>query len=214
MPYNFDYSDRKPHRIYSLMRPFANILLKARYKIVYIGQENLPEGGGYIIAANHITALDPVMISVGCKIPLHFMAKSEVFKFKPIGWAMTQLNAFPVDRSKFDENAINYAINIVNDGNVLGIFPEGTRSPDFTPQKGKGGTCYIAKVCKCDVVPVSIYTSDRAKAGTKITIRFGQPIRHEELHFDPESTKMKDLRHATNLIMERINELWRLGHGD
>ena len=142
------------------------------------------------------------------------MAKSEVFRFKPIGWVMTQLNAFPVDRSKFDEDAINYAINIVNDGNVLGIFPEGTRSPDFTPQKGKGGTCYIAKVCKCDVVPVSIYTSDRAKAGTKITIRFGKPIRHEELHFDPESTKMKDLRHATNLIMERINELWRLGHGD
>lgn len=214
MPYNFDYSDHKPHRMYSLMRPAANILLKAKYKIVYIGRKNLPKDGGYIIAANHITALDPVMISAGCDLPLHFMAKSEVFRYKLIGWAMTQLNAFPVDRSRFDEDAINYAINIVNGGNVLGIFPEGTRSPDFTPKKGKGGACYIAKVCKCDVVPVSIYTSDRARTGTKITVRFGKPIRHEELKFDPDSTRMKDLRHATSLIMERITELWRLGHGD
>lgn len=214
MPYNFDYSNREPRKIYSLMRPVANLLLKLRYKMVYVGRENLPKNGGYIIAANHITALDPVMICAGCDFPLHFMAKNEVFKNKIIGWAMTQMNAFPVDRTRFDEDAINYAIDLIKDGSVLGIFPEGTRSPDFTPQKGKGGTCYIAKMCKCDVVPVSIYTSDGAKAGTKITVRYGKPIRHEELKFDPESTRMKDLRYATNLIMERITELWRLGHGN
>ncbi len=214
MPYKFDYSNHKPKIAYGIMRPVASLISKSRHRISYYGTENLPEEGGYILAANHITALDPVFISVASKRPVHFMAKNEVFQNKLIGWALAQLNAFPVDRSKFDEDAINYAVSLINDGHILGIFPEGTRSPDFTPQKGKGGACYIAKVCKCDVVPVSIYTSDEAKAGTKLTVRYGKPIKHEELQFDPNSTKMKDLRHATNLIMERITELWRLGHGN
>ncbi|MBR3836088.1 MAG: 1-acyl-sn-glycerol-3-phosphate acyltransferase [Clostridia bacterium] len=214
MPYNFDYSNHNTGIAYGVMRPVAGLISKAKHRVTYIGTENLPEEGGYILAANHITALDPVFISVASKRPVHFMAKKEVFENKIIGWFLAQLNAFPVDRTHFDEDAINYAISLINDGEILGIFPEGTRSPDFTPQKGKGGACYIAKVCKCDVVPVSIYTSDEAKFGTRLTVRYGKPIRHEELKFDPESTKMKDLRHATNLIMERITQLWRLGHGD
>lgn len=214
MSYNFDFSRTEPKRAYNVLRSLANLIIKSKYKIEYIGTENLPAGGGYIIASNHIMALDPVIIAVGTDTPLHFMAKSELFQNKLLGWFFTQINAFPVDRSRFDEDAINYAVDIVNKGSVLGIFPEGTRSPDFTPKKGKGGVCYIAKMCKCDVVPVSIYTSDKAKSGTRLTVRFGKPIKHEELKFDPESIKMKDLRYATGLIMERITELWGKGHGN
>lgn len=214
MPYKFDFSNHKPHFAYGFLRPLANIVTKAKYKIEYIGVENIPQSGGFIMAANHITALDPVIISVACKRPMHFMAKDDLFQNKLIGWAMAQLNAFPVDRSKFDYDAVNYAIEIVERGGILGIFPEGTRSPDFTPQKGKGGVCYIAKMCKCDVLPVSIYTCDEAKTGTKLTVRYGKPIKHEDLKFDPNSTKMKDLRYATNLIMEEITKLWEEGHGN
>ena len=214
MSYNFDFSNTGAKRGYDVLRPVANFLIKTKYKVTYEGLDNLPEGGGYIIAANHITALDPVIIAVGMGKPLHFMAKNELFQNKLMGWFFTQINAFPVDRSRFDEDAINYAVNIVKEGSILGIFPEGTRSPDFTPKKGKGGVCYIAKVCKCDVVPVSIYTCDNAKTGTKLTVRFGKTIKHEELNFDPESMRMKDLRYATGLIMERITELWGKGHGN
>ncbi len=214
MPYNYDFSDYKSRPLYSVVRPLAGLITKTKYRINYIGAENLPEGGGFILAANHISALDPVIVSVGCDKTMHFMAKDELFKNKLIGWAMSQLNAFPVDRTKFDEDAINYAVTLVKNGGILGIFPEGTRSPDYTPQKGKGGVCYIAKMCKCDVVPVSIYTCDEAKTGTRLTVRYGKPIKHEDLKFDPNSTKMKDLRHATNLIMEKITELWSLKHGD
>ncbi len=214
MPYNFDYSNNKPRFTYSIMRPLANLVTRTKHKVQYIGRENLPKEGGYIIASNHIMALDPVFLSVGSKRPVQFMAKEELFRNKAIGWFLAQLNAFPVDRTTFDENAINYAINVVKDGGILGIFPEGARSPDYTPKKGKGGVCYIAKVCKCDVIPASIYTSDDAKFGTKLTIRYGKPIKHEELKFDPESTKMKDLRYATNLIMDEITKLWSMGHGN
>ncbi len=214
MSYKFDFSKKHSRFAYRILRPLANVIIRFKYRVRYIGVENLPEYGGFILASNHITALDPVIIAIGCKRSLHFMAKNELFKYKLVGWFLTQLNAFPVDRTKFDEDAINYAIDVVNQGDVLGIFPEGTRSPDFTPKKGKGGTCYIAKVCKCDVVPVSIYTCDKAKFGTRLTVRYGKPIQHEDLKFNPDSMRMKDLRYATSLIMERITELWENGHGN
>ncbi len=214
MPYKFDFTNFKSRFIYNTLRPLANIVVRAKYKTEYIGVENVPEGGGFIMAANHITALDPIIIAVGCKTPMHFMAKDELFKNKLIGAFLAGLNSFPVDRTKFDFESVNYAIEIVKRGEVLGIFPEGTRSPDFTPQKGKGGVCYIAKECKCDVVPVSLYTSDGAKSGTKLTVRYGKPIKYEDLKFNPESKKMKDLRYATGLIMDEITKLWEEGHGD
>ncbi len=214
MSYKFDFTSHKPHFAYSILMPLAKAVVKSKYKIEYIGAENLPSEGGYILAANHITALDPVIIAVGCKQTMHFMAKDELFENKLVGWFLARLNSFPVDRSKFDFEAINYAAELVKGGSVLGIFPEGTRSADFTPKKGKGGVCYIAKECRCDVVPVSVYTSDEAKSGTKLTVRYGKPIKNEDLHFDYNSTKMKDLRYATNLIMGEITKLWEAGHGD
>ncbi len=214
MPYNFDFTKHNSRFIYNVLRPLANTVVKIKYKVEYIGVENIPQNGGFIMAANHITAIDPIIIAVGCKKPMHFMAKEELFKNKLIGAFLAGLNAFPVDRTKFDYKSVNYAVEIVKSGNVLGIFPEGTRSPDFTPKKGKGGVCYIAKECKCDVLPVSIYTSDEAKSGTKLTVRYGKPIKYEDLQFDPDSKKMKDLRHAAKLIMEEITKLWEEGHGN
>ena len=214
MPYKFNFTKHKSHLTYKLLMPLVNTVIKAKYKTNYIGLENIPAEGGFIIAANHITALDPIIIAAGCKHPVHFMAKSELFKNKLVGAFLAGLNAFPVDRATFGYESVNYAVEIVKSGDVLGIFPEGTRSPDFIPKKGKGGVCYIAKECRCDVVPVSLYTSDRAKNGTKLTVRYGKPIRYEALQFDPDSKKMKDLRFAANLIMSEITKLWEAGHGN
>lgn len=215
MAYKFDYSSSKKHSLYKVIKPLAFAVVHSKYKVKYIGTENVPLDRGIILAPNHITALDPVIVGSG--IPgcnLHFIAKKELFENKVVGWFLTQLNSFPVDRSKFDFDAINYAVEIVKNGGALGIFPEGTRSKDFKPQKGKGGIGYIAKMCKCDIVPVSIYTCDEAKSGTRLTVRYGKPIKYEEMGFDESSTKMKDVRKAGVLVMERINELWEAGHGD
>ena len=213
MAYKYNFDSKKPHKLYKVIRPIANLVSKSKYKIKYVGMENVPTDRGIILAANHITALDPVLIGAGIPhVTLHFMAKQELFEKTVIGWFLAQLNSFPVDRSKFDMTAINYAVDIVKDGGALGIFPEGTRSEDFKPHNAKGGVCYIAKECKCDVVPVSIYTEDEAKSGTKLTIRYGKPIKYEELGFNEESKKMKDLRKSGEVIMARITEMWEEGH--
>ncbi|MBP9988481.1 MAG: 1-acyl-sn-glycerol-3-phosphate acyltransferase [Ruminococcus sp.] len=210
--YNFNYT--KPHKLYSIIRPLAKVVIGSKYKIKYIGAENVPTDRGIIIASNHITALDPVIIANGCDAKMHFMAKKELFKNPIVARFLSGLNSFPVDRTKFDYDAVDYAAKLVSEDNALGIFPEGTRSKDFKPQKGKGGICYIAKKCKCDVVPVSIYTEDKAKSGTKLTVRYGKPIKYEELGFDENSEKMKDLRVGLNVIMEHIVSLWEEGHAD
>lgn len=214
MSYNYKYGSDKSHFLYKIIRPLAKVVIAAKYKVTYIGAENVPTDRGFILASNHITALDPVIIGVGCKAKFHFIAKKELFEKKVVGWFLTNLNAFPVDRSKFDFKSMDYAVKVVEDGDALVIFPEGTRSPDFEPHDAKGGVCYVAKQCKCDVVPVSIYTSDRAKSGTRLTVRYGKPIKYEDLNFHEDVEKMKDLRYGSKLIMDNIKELWRLGHGD
>jgi len=213
MAYNFDYNSDKPHKLYKFIKPIASIVVNSKYKVNYIGVENVPTDRGVIIAPNHISALDPVIVASGCpKCKMHFIAKQELFEKTTVGWFLAQINSFPVDRSKFDRKAIDYAIRLVKNGNALGIFPEGTRSPDFKPQKGKGGIGYIVKECKCDVVPVSIYTCDEAKSGTRLTVRYGKPIRYEEFELDESSTKMKDVRKVSALVMERITSMWEEGH--
>lgn len=212
MAFNYNYDSDKGHALYKILKPVATIVSNTKYKINYIGAENVPKNKGIILASNHMTNLDPVIIGSGCQTPLYFMAKQELFEKQAVGWFLCQMNAFPVDRRKFDYRAINHAIKLIKGGNALGIFPEGTRSSDYTPKKGKGGICYIAKECKCDVVPVSLYTSDQAKPGTRLTVRYGEPIKYEELGFNEESHKMKDLRYASGLIMDRITQLWEKGH--
>lgn len=214
MSYKYKYGSDKSHFLYKIIRPLAKVVIAAKYKVTYIGAENVPTDRGFILASNHITALDPVIIGVGCKAQFHFIAKKELFEKKVVGWFLTNLNAFPVDRSKFDFKSMDYAVKVVEDGDALVIFPEGTRSPDFEPHDAKGGVCYVAKQCKCDVVPVSIYTSDKAKSGTRLTVRYGKPIKYEDLNFHEDVEKMKDLRFGSKLIMDNIKELWRLGHGD
>ncbi|MBQ7548245.1 MAG: 1-acyl-sn-glycerol-3-phosphate acyltransferase [Clostridia bacterium] len=211
-PYAFDYENDRERPLYGTLKPLAVAIIKSMYKINYIGAGNVPEQGGIILAANHITALDPLIVAAGCSRRMHFMSKRELFDNKLSGWFLSQLYAFPVDRSKFDFKAVDYAAGIVKKGDALGIFPEGTRSHDFRPHAAKGGVCYIARECKCDVVPVSIFTDSDAKKGTKLTVRYGEPIKYDELEIDEGSKKMKDLRSSAAIVMDRITGLWELGH--
>lgn len=203
----------KKNAIYRILTPLGKMIVHSKYKIHYIGAENVPKEGSVIFACNHITPLDPVLVAAGCGREMHFMAKKELFEKKVVGGFLGMLNAFPIDRSKFDYKAVNHAIDIVNAKGALLIFPEGTRSKDFTPQKPKGGVCYIIKQSKCDsIVPVSIYNDEMGKTGSEMTVRYGKPIHYAELNFDENSEKMKDLRYAADYIMQKITEQWEKKH--
>lgn len=207
----FDFSKVKEYKLYQALRWVA-VLFCLRYKVTYIGRENIPQDGGFIIACNHQSGVDPIILGRGVKRTIHFMAKEELFENEALGIFIKHMNAFPVRRGQGDTTAVEFAEDIVRNGYVLGIFPEGTRSKDFKPARGKSGTALIAKMTGADVLPASIYTSDRYKKGTRLTVRFGKLIKNEEFCFTEEPHSTKELKDATKRIMGDITSLWEEGH--
>ena len=208
----FDYSKITEGKLYEAVRPIGKALEKMLYKIEYTGTENIPENGGFILASNHLNALDPVFIALGMeKRQLHFMGKKELFENAFVKFFLSRLNGFPIVRGGADSEALNYAIRIVKEGYVLGMFPEGTRSKDYKPARAKSGVAVIAKEAKADILPVAIYTSDDMKKGTKLTIRYGELIPYEKLGISDESSR-EEIRGCAQNIMEEIKKLWEMGH--
>ncbi len=209
----FDYSaEIKDSEFYEKLRPIGKKLEKMLYEVEYVGAENIPEEGGFILASNHINALDPVAIGLGIeKRQLHFMGKKELFENPIAKCFLTKLNGFPIVRGAADTAALDYAIRVVKEGNILGIFPEGTRSKDYKPARAKSGVAVIANRAKAPVLPVSIYTSDELKKHTKVTVRFGEIIPYENLGMDDEPTR-EQTKACAKMIMGEIVKLWEMGH--
>ena len=200
-------------KVYDRMRVFAPLLNKSRYKVTYVGLENIPAEGGFILASNHMNALDPAIIGSG--IPnrqLHFMGKKELFENKLVAYLFTKANGFPVARGAMDTKALDYAARVVKEGHVLGIFPEGTRSKDCKPKNAKRGISVIARAAKADILPVSIYTATDMSRGVKLTVRFGELIPYEKLGIGGDDCTKQDLSDAANLVMAEIVKLWEAGH--
>ena len=207
----FDYSSVKGYKFYNVLKPFYKLLAKTFMRIKYVGKENIPEKGGFIIASNHITSPDPTYLITEIKTPIHFMNKQEHFEKPVMNWIYTHTDSFPVNRGRSDIKAIEYSIKVIEHGDILGIFPEGTRSKDFAPKNAKTGIALIARETKAGILPVSIYTADKAKLFTKLTIRFGKMIPFETLGFS-DGGKSEELRSASNLVMNEIVKLWEEGH--
>lgn len=208
----FDFSVPKESKLYNSFRPLAKALVSLKFRVRSFGEENIPKEGAFILAANHIGALDPVMIISRCPRTLHFMAKDELFKNRLFGSFLKNMNVFPVRRQTSDKRSLEFAKKIISCGWVLGIFPEGSRSKDAIPKKAKNGVSYLAAKTKADVLPVSIYKTPKDKSRRpKITIRFGKLIKNSELNLS-ENYSQHSIREASEKIMEKINSLWLLGH--
>ncbi len=207
----FDYTTVKQYRFAAIMKPFFKFLSIAVFRVNAVGKDNIPKEGGFIIASNHVSAPDPGYIYVNLKRPVHYMSKQELFNKPFLGWVYIHLNGFPVMRGAADKRAVEYAIDVIRQGGILGIFPEGTRSKDYTPQQAKAGIALIAREAKAGILPVSIYSDGRVRPFKKITVRFGKIIPYEDLCFG-NGAKSDELKAASSLIMDEIKNLWALGH--
>ncbi len=203
----FDYTNFQKHKLMDVIRPLGNALCKTYYKVEFRGVQNLERNDGFIIAPNHVSEFDPLFIAMASKRLFYYIAKYELFENSILNKALTHLNAFPIVRGKGDMVAVHYGIELVRRGEVLCIFPEGTRSDDGIPQKAKSGVGYIARYTGADVVPVGIYMENKDKAGSKVVVNFGKAIKNSELGFT-DGGKTKENKAAANMIMERITELW------
>ncbi len=140
--------------------------------IRFIGAEHIPKGGGAIIASNHITAIDPFGVGLATPRRVHFMSKVESFSHPVLRQYMIYGNAFAVDRNKIDLQAIKTALRILQGGQLLVIFPQGTRGG----QEVKGGTSLIALKAKVPVIPAGIHLEPNWFGGQRFVIHYGEPI--------------------------------------
>jgi 1-acyl-sn-glycerol-3-phosphate acyltransferase len=209
----FDYSNVKHYRFAVIMKPLFKLLTFFLLRVTVTGRENIPEKGGIIVASNHVSGIDPMFVYMNLKIPIHYMSKDKLFEKSFFNWFYTHLNGFPVKRGAPDKRAVEYALEVVKQGHVLGIFPEGTRSKDGTLQQGKPGVALIARETKAGILPVCVYSQGGVKPFAKVTVRFGEVIKYEDLGFG-EGVKTEELKTATGLVMQRIKELLALGHSN
>lgn len=187
----------------------ARAFLKIAFDIEVHGRENIPQSGGFILASNHLSFFDPVMLCAFCERTCFFMAKSELFEKPFLGPFIRKMNAFPVKRGTSDKAALGFAERVIEQGKVLGIFPEGKRTEDFKPIKPKNGVAYLAKKARADVLPVSIHRNKGEIFRPDVVIRFGRPIAFESLGLDGEY-KAHKIREAAKTIMDSIVELWEI----
>ena len=143
---------------YSGAKKLLSPICKALFRIKVTGAENLPEEGGYVVCSNHTSMLDVVALAAALKRLLRFMAKKELFKFKPFGALIRKVGAFPVDRGGSDVKAIKTSISLIESGELVNIFPQGTRHKKEDPSKTKikAGAGMIAFHAKCGAVPIFI----------------------------------------------------------
>jgi 1-acyl-sn-glycerol-3-phosphate acyltransferase len=150
-------------------------LLRRLYRIEVVGAERIPASGPAILAANHESIWDPFILGVATPREIHYMAKSELFRSRPLAAAMRSLNAFPVERGGGDQAAISEAGRLLAGGAVLGIFPQGTSKPEL--QIGwHRGAARLALATGAPLVPVRLSGTRRVPLPTRIRIVVGEPI--------------------------------------
>lgn len=144
------------------------------YRFDVSGHEHFPKEGGVLICSNHIHALDPPVVGILAPRPVHFMAKEELFNAPILKTLIPRLNAFPVKRGMSDREAMRKAIQLLKDGNVVGLFPEGTRSKDGQLKKGLAGAGFFALRGNAVVVPTAIVGP--YKPFKRLKVVYGEPM--------------------------------------
>ena len=177
-------------------------------RIRVTGIENIPKEGGYIVCSNHIGAMDVLFIGASFPRQLRFIAKKELFSIPIIGTVLKLFGAVKIDRGGNDIGAIRKSIELLNDGELVAIFPQGHRYPGVDPRttETKSGTALIAYRSRADILPVFIETDDnKYHLFKKINIIIGKPIMNEELPLSSSGQKQYEI--ATRYIFSRLLEL-------
>lgn len=193
--------------MYFLIRKILLLIYKITYNLSFEGLENIPKEGGYIFASNHRSYADPVLISIPVRPRFAYMAKEELFKQNIFFAALIRImGAFPVVRGTGDMKVIETAVQKLESGKNLVIFPEGTRSKDGKVGKGKTGVAMIAAMADADVIPVGIVFEGKLSFRKKVVVKFGKPISAESIAVGGRPSP-KELKHVKLTIMESITNL-------
>lgn len=216
---------RGDSRLYShLHRLLAGLVLRLfRVRVHYAERE--PDSGNYLLCCNHISAMDPIILAAATrKRQTHFMAKKELFRIPLLSSLLWASNAFPVDRSGGDVAAIRTMVSLIENGDCVGVFPQGTRRPGQTPgqtaKSVKGGVGLLCERTHVRVLPACLKAKgNRLRLFGGADLIIGHPIDYEQL-VGTNARDWQDLRRQDRYeaiaqnIFARICELYEEGVPD
>jgi 1-acyl-sn-glycerol-3-phosphate acyltransferase len=197
------------------MKNAAWSVLWGLFRLRAIGVGNVPRAGGLMLAANHVSVLDPPVIGAAAPRPLHFMAKAELFRVPLLGGLVRRLNAYPVEREGADATALRHALLLLRRGEALLVFPEGTRGTEGAPLgRGRAGAGMLAALAEVPVVPVYVEGTGRVlpRGATRprrapITVRYGRPLTFERGERGGRGRGKERYQEISDQIMAAIGRL-------
>ncbi|TXC93308.1 1-acyl-sn-glycerol-3-phosphate acyltransferase [Metabacillus litoralis] len=186
--------------LYPFARSVVAGLLKPTYRIKVEGLEHFPKEGAVLLCTNHISNLDPPVVGVTSPRKVFFMAKAELFNVPVLNGLLKNFGTFPVKRGGGDREALRAGLKVLKEGNVLGLFPEGTRSKNGELGKGLPGAGFFALRSDAAVVPCAIIGPYKSLKTLRVV--YGKPINMEKYRQEKISPE-----EMTNIIMSEIGNL-------
>ncbi len=167
--------------VYWLVRALFQPFFHLYFRLSRIGREHVPESGPVIFCANHRSFLDPFVIATIARRPMYYVAKQELFKHRLVAWFLNSLGAFPVNRGAADQDMMATAKAILDRGDAVLIFAEGTRIRPGALGRPKRGVGRLALESGAPVVPVAVIGTEAVRKGWrirphKVRIRVGSPL--------------------------------------
>lgn len=197
--------------MYRACRGLSRLLMTVFFDYKAYGLRNVPRHGGVLMVTNHESYLDPVLIGVQLPRIMAFMAKSELFENKYFGWFIRGLHAFPVRQGKGDIGALRDTIERLREGNILNIFPEGSRSPDGKMLAVQPGSALVIRKAQVPVVPAIIEgshecwpRSSKLPRPGRIRVIYGPPM---ILHGLKNAQITQRIESAFKHLHERLHDI-------
>lgn len=200
----------RPTPVYNLLAALSWPALYGLFRLRASGLEHLPREGGYVLACNHLSSVDPWPLGLPLwpRRFLRFMAKSELYWW-PLGAVLNAAGAFPVRRGQADVEAIQTAVRLAREGNVVAMFPEGTRRrKGFVKRheaRPRSGAARIALEAGVPLLPAAVAGTDRLLRLGPLRVAYGPPVEIDDLR-EREDLRQA-AREATDRLMGRIAEL-------
>lgn len=203
-------------QLYRTTRRLLGPIVKRYFHMRWQGTEYIPPSGGVVLACNHLSNLDPVLLAAVCPRQISYLAKIELFKIPVLGSLIQGYGAIPLRRSASDPEAIRLAENVLEQGELLALFPEGTRSRDGQLKPFRFGAARLALKYELPLVPAAIVGTERAMpTGVKfprrvsVALAFGPPINTLQYHYQ-STGRVPEVNILEAVTAQLRNEIQRL----
>jgi 1-acyl-sn-glycerol-3-phosphate acyltransferase len=198
---------------YQLWRNLLKLIAVLVYRVRYSGRDNIPATGGVLIVSNHQSHFDPPLVGIGSRRQMNYVARESLFSFPPFGWFLRSVGAIPIDRDGLGLSGIKESLKLLKRGEMVAIFPEGTRTKDGEIGPFRAGFTTLAARSNACILPVAIEGAfqvwpkgKRFPGLGKISVRYGQPISHAEIAGRDEHELLAEVERRVRECQQQLRQ--------